>query len=110
LTRWTTAGLRGGCAAVLLLLCASLATADFTGPVASVLDGDTIEDLHNIHAERVRLSSIDCPEKGKAFGERAKTVLEGLEKEAREARKGFWADPQPVPRWEVAEETPLRQQ
>ena len=25
------------------------------------------------------------------------TVLEGLEKEAREARKGVWADPQPVP-------------
>jgi endonuclease YncB( thermonuclease family) len=28
------------------------------------------------------------------------TVLEGLEKEAREGRKGVWADPQPVPPWE----------
>ena len=28
------------------------------------------------------------------------TVLEGLEKEAREERKGLVADPQPVPPWE----------
>jgi endonuclease YncB( thermonuclease family) len=27
-------------------------------------------------------------------------VLEELEKAAREARKGLWADPQPVPPWE----------
>ena len=41
--------------------------ADFSGPVVSVLDGDTIEVLHNTHPERVRLSGIDCPEKGQAF-------------------------------------------
>lgn len=28
------------------------------------------------------------------------TVLEGLEKAARDARKGLWADAQPVPPWE----------
>jgi endonuclease YncB( thermonuclease family) len=28
------------------------------------------------------------------------TVLEGLEKEARAAKKGLWVDPQPVPPWE----------
>ena len=28
------------------------------------------------------------------------TVLEALEKEARQARKGVWEDPQPVPPWE----------
>ena len=27
------------------------------------------------------------------------TVLEGLEKEAGEAKKGLWADPQPMPPW-----------
>ena len=134
----------------------SNAAADFTGPVVSILDGDTIEVLHNTYPERVRLSGIDCPEKGQAFGTRAKqaasalvfgkdvtldthgqdkykrtladvflrdgtnvnhtlvkdgwcwwyrkyapgdTVLDKLEKEAREARQGLWADPQPVPPW-----------
>ena len=28
------------------------------------------------------------------------TALEGLEAEAREARKGLWADPHPMPPWE----------
>jgi len=131
--------------------------AEFTGEVVSVLDGDTIEVLHNQHPERIRLSGIDCPEKGQAFGQKAKqaasalafgknvtiqthgkdkykrtlgdvilpdgtnvnqelvkqgwcwwykkyapgdTVLEGLEKAARESRKGLWVDPHPVPPWE----------
>jgi micrococcal nuclease len=34
-----------------------------TGQVVRVLDGDTIEVLHNQHPERIRLSGIDCPEK-----------------------------------------------
>ena len=129
---------------------------DYTGKVVSVLDGDTIEVLNGHHAERIRLSGIDCPEKKQAFGKRAKqaaselvfgkkvaiqthgkdhrkrtlgyvilsdgrnvnhtlvkdgwcwwyrkyapkdTVLEGLEKEARDAKKGLWVDPQPVPPW-----------
>lgn len=31
------------------------------------------------------------------------TVLEELENDAREGRKGLWTDPQPIPPWEVAE-------
>jgi endonuclease YncB( thermonuclease family) len=34
---------------------------DFSGPVVSVLDSDTLEVLHNNRAERIRLSGIDCP-------------------------------------------------
>ena len=56
---------------VLLLYIPVLAVADITGPVISVLDGDVIEVLYNTQPECVRLSSIDCPEKGQAFGNRA---------------------------------------
>ena len=144
---------------LVLIVCVTVpqGTYAFSGQVVSVLDGDTIEVLHNQHPERIRLSGIDCPEKGQPFGKRAKqaasdlalgkevtvqthghdkykrtigevilpdgmnlnqelvkqgwcwwyrkyapadTVLEGLEKDAREARKGLWVDPQPVPPWE----------
>ena len=141
----------------LALLPMTVAFADFSGPVVGVIDGDTLEVLHNQHPERIRLSGIDCPEKKQAFGQRAKqaasalafgkdvtiqthghdkytrtigdvilpdgmnlnqqlvkqgwcwwyrkyapkdTVLEQLETDAREGRKGLWADPQPVPPWE----------
>jgi endonuclease YncB( thermonuclease family) len=51
---------------------------DFTFFVVSVLDGDTIEVLHNTRAERIRLSGIDCPEKGQAYGTRAKHAASDL--------------------------------
>ena len=143
-------------ASVLILLVPSTAAASFSGPVVSVFDGDMIEVLHNTHPERVSLSGIDCPEKGQAFGDRAKqaasalvfgrdvilqthgqdkygrtladvflldgtninhalvkagwcwwnriyapldTELEKLEKEARNAKKGLWVDPAPIPPW-----------
>jgi micrococcal nuclease len=129
--------------------------ADFTGEVIRVLDGDTIEVLHEKKPERIRLYGIDCPEKGQPFGQKAKqatssllfgkqvrieshgrdkhrrtlgTVFDGalnvnqelikegwcwwfrkfvprdqtlkqLEQEAKEAKKGLWTDPNPVPPW-----------
>jgi len=51
---------------------------DFTAPVVSVLNGDTIEVLHNQHPERIRLNGIDCPEKGQAFGNNAKHATSEL--------------------------------
>ena len=139
--------------------------ADFSGPVVGVLDGDTIEVLNGHHTERIRLSGIDCPEKGQAYGQNAKqaasalvfgkevtiqmhgydkykrtladvllpdgtnvnhelvkagwcwwyrkyapgdTELERLEVEARDAKKGLWADPAPIPPWEVRHPKPGR--
>ena len=62
----------------LLLLWPIQLLADFTGPVVSILDGDTIEVLHNTYPERIRLSGIDCPEKTHAYGKRAKQAASEL--------------------------------
>jgi micrococcal nuclease len=147
----------------LLLTCSILfllpyaAFADFSGAIVSVLDGDTIDVFHNGHPERIRLNGIDCPEKGQAFGQKAKqftsTLVHGkevtirvlrkdrhgrtvaevllpdgtnvsrellraglawwyrqyskdvslgaLEQEARQAKRGLWADLNPIPPWEI---------
>ena len=61
-----------------LLIPVCIFAADFSGPVVSVLDGDTIEVLHNHHAERIRLSGIDCPEKGQAYCNNAKHAASAL--------------------------------
>ena len=61
-----------------LLLTSSVFATELTGPVVSVLDGDTIEVLHTQHPERIRLSGIDCPEKGQAYGQRAKQAASAL--------------------------------
>ena len=55
-----------------LLLASSAFASEFSSPVTHVLDGDTIEVLTGHHTEHVRLSGIDCPEKGQAYGQRAK--------------------------------------
>lgn len=146
-----------GLGIIVLLALTSVETyASSTSPVVSILDGDTIDVLHNNKAERIRLHGIDCPEKGQAYGNKAKqatsalvfgkevtlqthgmdkygrtlaevlltdgtnvnhelvkegwcwwyqkyapgdAVLDELEKAAREAKKGLWVDPAPVPPW-----------
>jgi micrococcal nuclease len=55
-----------------------LAFADFSGPVVSVLDGDTLEVLHNQHSGRIRLSRIYCLEKGQAYGKHTKYAASDL--------------------------------
>jgi endonuclease YncB( thermonuclease family) len=63
---------------LILLIIASPSLADFSGSVVGVLDGDTIDVLHNGQAERIRLNGIDCPEKGQAYGKKAKQFTSGL--------------------------------
>lgn len=58
---------------------ATVVLANFSGPVVSILEGDTLEVLHNNHSEGIRLSRIDCPEKGQAFGLRAKQAASALD-------------------------------
>ena len=56
----------------------SLSTNQFFGKVVRILDGDTIEVLHEGRGEKVRLAEIDCPEKSQAFGQRAKQFTSEL--------------------------------
>src|SRR6476646_2143034 len=69
-------------ASIILVACLSrpipLLAADFTAQVVGVLDGYTIEVLHNTRAERIRLNGIDCPEKGQAYGKKAKQAASTL--------------------------------
>jgi|SRR5689334_15820699 len=52
--------------------------AAFASSVIGILDGDTIEVLHNNRPERIRLSGIDCPEKRQAYGTKAKQATSDL--------------------------------
>lgn len=143
--------------AILLLFLSSspVFALSFSGNVVKVSDGDTIQVMHDGHAEKIRLAGIDCPEKKQAFGQAAKrftldlaaqkvvtvkiettdrygrtvgevilpggkslnrelvragyawwyqkyssdTTLGMLESEARAARRGLWADLNPVSPW-----------
>ena len=73
-TGWVRAHTRAALVGALVLLCAACAVAGstFTGRVVAVTDGDTISVLRDGRAERIRLAGIDCPERGQAFGTRAR--------------------------------------
>lgn len=57
---------------VLLAFQAPVVQGPFSGKVIAVLDGDTIEVMHDGKAERVRLNGIDAPEKSQPFGQASK--------------------------------------
>lgn len=54
------------------------ASQSWNGSVVGVLDGDTIDVLHNGKAERIRLRGVDCPEKKQPFGQKAKQFTSTL--------------------------------
>lgn len=61
-----------------LLIASAPAHADFSGTVVRILDGDTLEVLVDKSTARVRLAEIDAPEKGQAFGAKARQALGDL--------------------------------
>lgn len=61
-----------------LLLTSPVLATDLTGLVVGVLGGDTFECLHPHHTELIRLSGIDCAEKGRAYGHKAKEAASAL--------------------------------
>ncbi len=63
---------------VLFLAFPVWAGTSFSGKVVAVLDGDTIDVMHQGRAERIRLEGVDCPEKRQAFGNKAKQFTADL--------------------------------
>lgn len=60
------------------LLAVQTVSANFSGKVVGVSDGDTITVLKDREQVKVRLVEIDAPEKGQAFGNRSKQALSEL--------------------------------
>lgn len=62
--------------AALLAIGAAAQAAELTGKVVAIADGDTVTvlDAQN-HTHKIRLSQIDAPERGQAFGNQSKQHL-----------------------------------
>lgn len=69
---------RQRCAMVLIFVTFT-ASADISGRIVRVLDGDTVEVLETDNRlTRVRLAGIDAPEKSQPFGQRSRQELSSL--------------------------------
>ncbi|BBW89478.1 thermonuclease family protein [Klebsiella pneumoniae] len=61
--------------AAMLTALPAIASADFSGKVVNVIDGDTVRVLNAGKAFKVRLNGIDAPESHQPFGQRSKQSL-----------------------------------
>jgi len=57
---------------ILILIPSFIYAAAWEGKVVGISDGDTIKVLKNGKQVKIRLASIDCPEKGQPYGQAAK--------------------------------------
>ncbi|MBM3299980.1 MAG: thermonuclease family protein [Deltaproteobacteria bacterium] len=57
--------------AILFILASGQPVVAWSGECVGVVDGDTIEVMHDGRPERIRLHGIDCPESDQDFGTRA---------------------------------------
>ncbi|KGI64781.1 thermonuclease family protein [Enterobacter dykesii] len=64
---------------LILIVMAFSASADFSGRIVRVLDGDTVEMLEpGNQLTRIRLAGIDAPEKSQPFGQRSRQELSSM--------------------------------
>lgn len=57
---------------ILILIPSFLYAGSWEGKVVGISDGDTIKVLKDGKQVKIRLASIDCPEKGQPYGQKAK--------------------------------------
>ena len=64
--------------ALILLLAVPYLSWAWSGEVVGIADGDTITVLRDREQVKIRLYGIDTPEKGQAFGKKAKQFTSGM--------------------------------